>query len=145
MGTHPIFESDFDCLTDLTRNVGRIQKRQRDSLRRLHDWRDKVSKVMRHASNCEKRKDGEWRLVLPQNRRRRVGLQRPRTRDGNRLLVAVQGKGRRGTGRKRTIPTGQGDKSTRHAAQKKTKGLPQAKSARVRPRTQRLFRRRELE
>merc|ERR1712098_83902 len=26
MGTHPIFESDFDCLTDLDKNIGKLKK-----------------------------------------------------------------------------------------------------------------------
>jgi len=51
MGTHPIFESDFDCLTENARSIDRMVKRETKSTNLDRPWEEMVQAVIQKYPN----------------------------------------------------------------------------------------------
>merc|ERR1711990_134028 len=112
MGTHPIFESDFDCLTDMGRSQSPRRRRSRDSRsprrRRSRDSRSPRRRRSRDRGSCsppsrDRRRSNSRGRSPPRRRRdpRDIG-DRPRFEDGRGNYN--RGPGRRPPQQKREQP-----------------------------------------
>merc|ERR1739838_362003 len=68
MGTHPIFESDFDCLTEQKEWESRIKRRRRQSWRQI--WRN-LKKCPPSWTRIRKRRRKSQRIVRESTHQRK--------------------------------------------------------------------------
>merc|ERR1712062_348626 len=96
MGTHPIFESDFDCLTDVLSIISKLVPELMESERPI-EWQVKgidLDKENRPVYEIEIRRDGIDNNFVPiENFMNRISKQeRPRVvfHNGHYFLVALE-------------------------------------------------------